>query len=327
MSLATESMVRRQAGAISPDALKQMQSAVFAADELLSSLAMHVRLDRDELKPELEDISVQDMLERIDLLFATRAQHTGLRWRVLPSLCKVRSNPLLLERMVCDLVANAMRYTPQGGVLLSWEPGGTTSFTPGSLFIVVACLCWAIDNNLTRKVSTNDAMLVAALKGLVAGSFNTALALGSGASWPSLPGVWGSLLVGFFGYGLSLTLFVVGLRTLGTARTGAYFCVAPLFGVIISLAVWHSVPGPTFWLAAGLMALGVWMHIRERHVHQHTHEPLEHAHEHRHDEHHRHEHAFAWRGDAPHVHSHRHEVITHEHPHYPDVHHRHTHRP
>lgn len=119
MSLATESMVRRQPGAISPEALKQMQSAVFAADELLSSLAMHVRLDRDELKPELEDFSVQDMLERIDLLFATRAEHTGLRWRVLPSLCKVRSNPLLLERMVCNLVANAMRYTPQGGVLLS----------------------------------------------------------------------------------------------------------------------------------------------------------------------------------------------------------------
>jgi drug/metabolite transporter (DMT)-like permease len=212
-----------------------------------------------------------------------------------------------------------------GGVLLSWEPGGTTSFTPGSLWIVGACLCWAIDNNLTRKVSTNDAMLVAALKGLVAGAFNTSLALGSGAGWPPLPSVGASLLVGFFGYGLSLTLFVVGLRTLGTARTGAYFCVAPLFGVVISLGIWPAVPGPVFWLAAGLMALGVWLHIRERHVHQHTHEPLEHAHEHRHDEHHQHSHAFEWSGEAPHGHAHRHEVLTHKHPHYPDVHHRHTH--
>lgn len=135
-----------------------------------------------------------------------------------------------------------------------------------------------------------------------------------------------SLLVGFFGYGLRLTLFVVGLRTLGTARTGACFRVAPLFGVVISLGIWPAVPGPVFWLAAGLMALGVWLHMRESHINQHTHEPLEHAHKHRHDEHHQHVHAFEWIGAAPHVHSHRHEVITHEHPHHPDVHHRHTHR-
>ncbi|MDL2339321.1 MAG: EamA family transporter [Pseudomonadota bacterium] len=212
-----------------------------------------------------------------------------------------------------------------GGVLLSWAPGGSTSVTPGSLLILGACLCWAIDNNLTRKVSTNDAMLVAALKGLAAGTFNTAVALGSGASWPALPTVGASLLVGFFGYGLSLTLFVVGLRMLGAARTGAYFCVAPLFGVVISLAIWPSVPGPMFWLAAGLMALGVWLHVSERHVHQHAHEPLEHAHEHCHDVHHQHAHAFEWSGTEPHSHLHRHEVLAHRHPHYPDIHHRHAH--
>ena len=119
LSLATESVMRGRAGFISPDALNQMQSAVFAADELLSSLAMQVRLDRDDLKPDIEVFSVQDMLERIDALFAARAQKSGLRWRVLPSLCEVRSNPLLLERMVCNLVSNAMRYTRAGGVLLS----------------------------------------------------------------------------------------------------------------------------------------------------------------------------------------------------------------
>lgn len=119
LSLATESVARRRADVVSTEALNQMQSAVFAADELLSSLAMHVRLDRDDLQPEIEVFSVQDMLERIDALFATRAEQQGLRWRVLPSLAQVRSNPLLLERMVCNLVANAMRYTSKGGVLLS----------------------------------------------------------------------------------------------------------------------------------------------------------------------------------------------------------------
>ena len=130
-----------------------------------------------------------------------------------------------------------------GGVLLSWQPGGT-SLSAGALLILAACLCWAIDNNLTRKVSTNDAMLVACLKGLVAGSCNTALAWAAGASMPGATAVGSSLLVGFFGYGLSLTLFVIGLRGLGAARTGAYFSVAPLFGVVISLALWPRVPGP-----------------------------------------------------------------------------------
>lgn len=211
-----------------------------------------------------------------------------------------------------------------GGLLLSWEPGATR-FSPGAVLIVAACLCWAIDNNLTRKVSTNDAMLVAGLKGLIAGACNTALAVAQGASVPPLAPLGASLLVGFFGYGLSLTLFVVALRTLGTARTGAYFSVAPLFGVVISLAIWPQMPGAFFWAAAALMALGVWLHVRERHEHEHTHEALEHVHRHRHDEHHHHPHEFPWQGQEPHTHPHRHEVLTHKHPHYPDIHHRHGH--
>lgn len=211
-----------------------------------------------------------------------------------------------------------------GGVLLSWEPGGAT-LSIGALLIVGACLCWAIDNNLTRKVSTNDAMLVACLKGLLAGACNTALALGSGSALPSVAPIGASLLVGFLGYGLSLTLFVVALRTLGTARTGAYFSVAPIFGVVISLVLWPQQPSPLFWVSAALMALGVWLHVRERHLHEHTHEPLIHAHRHRHDEHHQHQHDFAWGGPEPHAHSHHHEVMTHKHPHYPDIHHRHSH--
>jgi drug/metabolite transporter (DMT)-like permease len=211
-----------------------------------------------------------------------------------------------------------------GGVLLSWEPGGS-SISIGALFIIGACSCWAIDNNLTRKVSTNDAMLVACLKGLLAGAVNTALALLNGASLPALPELAESALVGFFGYGLSLTLFVVALRTLGTARTGAYFSVAPLFGVVISLAIWPALPSAFFWAAAAMMALGVWLHVKERHVHEHTHEPLEHAHRHRHDEHHEHLHDFEWGGEEPHAHGHTHEVMVHKHPHYPDIHHRHAH--
>lgn len=211
-----------------------------------------------------------------------------------------------------------------GGTLLSWEPGGATlSF--GALLIVGACLAWAIDNNLTRKVSTNDAMLVACLKGLLAGCCNTGFALVMGANVPEAQVVAGALVVGFLGYGLSLTLFVVSLRTLGTSRTGAYFSVAPLFGVLIALAIWPTAPSAVFWLAAALMALGVWFHIRERHEHEHAHEVMEHAHRHRHDKHHQHAHDFPWDGAEPHAHPHRHDVLVHKHPHYPDIHHRHAH--
>lgn len=211
-----------------------------------------------------------------------------------------------------------------GGVLLSWEPGGA-SLSAGTLLIIGACLAWAIDNNLTRKVSTNDAMLVACLKGLLAGAFNTGLALVSGAQLPQAQATSVAMVVGFLGYGLSLTLFVVGLRTLGTARTGAYFSVAPLFGVVISFVLWPQAPSLLFWVAVVLMALGVWLHLKERHEHEHTHEALEHVHHHRHDEHHQHEHGFPWDDREPHSHPHRHAVLIHQHPHYPDIHHRHEH--
>ncbi len=211
-----------------------------------------------------------------------------------------------------------------GGVLLSWKPGGA-SISLGAAFIIAACACWAVDNNLTRKVSTNDAVLIACVKGLVAGSGNTVLATMSGAQWPGVTVAVLAAVVGFFGYGVSLALFVVGLRTLGTARTGAYFSVAPFFGVVLSLLLWPQLPGLAFWLAACLMAVGIWLHVSERHEHIHTHESLEHDHLHRHDEHHQHEHPVGEPVTEPHAHLHRHKPLTHKHPHYPDIHHRHEH--
>ena len=211
-----------------------------------------------------------------------------------------------------------------GGVLLSWQPSEARP-SPGALLILGACLCWAVDNNLTRKVSANDALVIACLKGLFAGAVNTALGLLTGAHLPPPGPLAATLLVGLAGYGLSLALFVVALRSLGTARTGAYFSVAPLFGVLIAFALWPQVPLWTFWAAAALMTAGVWLHLREHHEHAHTHAPAAHAHRHSHDEHHRHDHDFAWDGSEPHAHPHRHAPLTHRHAHYPDIHHRHGH--
>ena len=213
-----------------------------------------------------------------------------------------------------------------GGLLLSWSGRADAGAGwTGPLAVAAACLCWAIDNNLTRKVSAYDALLIAAVKGLVAGSVNTALAFALGASLPAANTVLLAMVVGLAGYGISLVAFVMALRGLGTARTGAYFSTAPFIGATVAVAFFAETPSPAFWVAAGLMALGVWLHLTESHGHDHSHEPLDHVHDHEHDEHHQHTHNFPWDATKPHGHPHQHVPHKHSHAHFPDIHHRHPH--
>jgi len=213
-----------------------------------------------------------------------------------------------------------------GGVVLSWPTGEVESANGiGPLAIALACLCWAIDNNLTRKVSASDALFIAGSKGLIAGTVNCGLAWLAGSTFPSLATIGSVMTLGLLGYGVSLVMFVLALRGLGTARTGAYFSTAPFIGALIALALLREPVTPAFWMASVLMGVGVWLHLTERHEHLHTHDPLEHEHRHSHDEHHQHAHDFEWDGQEPHSHQHTHAVVTHKHPHFPDIHHRHTH--
>ncbi len=214
-----------------------------------------------------------------------------------------------------------------GGAVLAWPTGAGLSLHEGvgPLALAGACLAWAIDNNLTRKVSASDAVFIAASKGLVAGSVNTGLAFALGATWPSAGLLSGALVVGFLGYGLSLVLFVLALRGLGSARTGAYFSTAPFVGAALAVLLFGEPTGLQFWAAAGLMGIGVWLHLTEHHAHTHDHAELFHSHSHRHDEHHQHGHDFEWDGAEPHTHAHQHEALTHRHAHFPDIHHQHPH--
>jgi drug/metabolite transporter (DMT)-like permease len=211
-----------------------------------------------------------------------------------------------------------------GGLLLSWpDQYNGIGQGYGAALVACACACWAIDNNLTRKVSAADALFIAGVKGLIAGSVNCTLALILGMSLPPLPALLETATLGLFGYGISLALFVVALRGLGAARAGAYFSTAPFIGAAVALTMPGETASPRFWLTAALMAIGVWLHLTERHVHRHTHQPLLHSHKHSHDEHHQHSHDFDWNGKEPHEHPHQHNPITHTHPHYPDIHHQH----
>ena len=220
-------------------------------------------------------------------------------------------------------IALGMVLIVAGGVVLSWQPDAISS---GALAVIAACLCWAIDNNLTQKVSSGDPVTIAATKGSVAGVINIAIALAmSAAHRPPAATIVAALIVGLVGYGVSLALFVLALRHLGTARTGAYFSLAPFVGAAVSVLLFRESIAPGLAVAGVLMLAGVWLHLSERHVHEHHHDRLAHTHPHVHDEHHQHEHAARVDPREPHTHPHEHEPMTHAHPHYPDIHHRHRH--
>lgn len=223
-------------------------------------------------------------------------------------------------------IALGMLAIVAGAVVLSIPSGANFGSPWPSLAILGACFCWGLDNNLTRKVALNDATWLAAIKGGVAGPVNLIIAFGFGAALPGPFNIAAAMVVGLFAYGVSLVLFIIGMRHVGTARAGAYFSIAPFFGALLALTLGEPLTWPVI-IAAILMAIGVWLHLTERHEHEHTHEAITHDHWHTHDEHHQHEHAdgVVVAPGERHKHVHTHEAITHTHEHYPDAHHRHRH--
>ena len=223
-------------------------------------------------------------------------------------------------------IALGMAAILAGAVVLAVPTGGV-EFGSGwsALAVLAACLCWGIDNNLTRKVALTDATWLAAVKGAVAGPVNLVLAFLLGASVPPAGSVVAAMGVGLLAYGVSLVLFIVALRQVGTARACAYFSVAPFFGAVVALALGEPLTAPLL-VAATLMAFGVWLHLSERHEHEHTHPAVRHDHWHRHDNgHHDHLHAEPVPPGTWHRHEHVHDAVTHTHPHFPDSDHRHAH--
>ncbi len=211
-----------------------------------------------------------------------------------------------------------------GGLMLAYDPKATLAFSPQSLAIVGACLAWALDNNLTRKVAGADPVVTAMTKGLVAGSCNLALGLVLGESFPAAATAIGAIALGFVAYGVSLVLFIYALRHLGAARTGAHFSTAPFIGAAIAVPLLGEPLSTGLLAATALMAAAIWLVLTESHGHEHEHRRLAHAHRHVHDEHHLHAH-HGDEGPEPHAHEHVHEPMRHTHPHVPDLHHRHEH--
>jgi drug/metabolite transporter (DMT)-like permease len=222
-------------------------------------------------------------------------------------------------------IALGMGCLLAGAIVLAWSGKPSLHEAFGPLAILCACFAWGLDNNLTRKVSLADPLQITELKGLVAGPINIILGLWAGGSIALSSAALVAGITGFFGYGLSLVLYVLALRHLGAARTGAYFSTAPFVGAVIAVVALGDNVTLGLLAAGVLMALGVWLHVTEHHEHEHIHAPLDHAHPHAHDSHHRHAHEPDDPPGEPHTHRHRHGALSHAHPHAPDMHHQHRH--
>jgi drug/metabolite transporter (DMT)-like permease len=222
-------------------------------------------------------------------------------------------------------VASGMICLVVGAVIVSWSGAPSLQNLLGPLAILFACIAWGLDNNLTRKASLADPLQITEWKGFVAGPANILIGLCAGASLPWSPALLLAAVTGFFGYGVSLALYVVALRDLGAARASAYFSIAPFLGAVVSIVALGEHLTLALFAAGALMGLGVWLHVTERHEHEHIHDVTAHVHPHVHDEHHRHEHGPDDPAGEPHTHWHHHGPLRHAHPHTPDMHHVHRH--
>jgi drug/metabolite transporter (DMT)-like permease len=233
---------------------------------------------------------------------------------------------LLFREAVGKRIFLAVGLITIASILLTWN-GGAWGFSLGSLAIVAACFLWGLDNNLTRHISGKDPLMIVGIKGICAGGFSMLLTLVLKIPIPSLSTILIAFLVGAICYGLSIQLFILALRGLGSARTGALFGTVPFVGAILSLIFLKEIPQVLFWVSLPIMAAGAWLMLTEKHGHAHTHMEMVHSHSHHHpDEHHQHGHP----GDVSffsgkHSHPHHHQPISHTHSHAPDLHHRHDH--
>ena len=219
-------------------------------------------------------------------------------------------------------VVTATALVVLGGVMLAGGGAQAGGRSAGMALVAAACLGWAVDNNLTQRLSLRDPIAIARVKALAAGAINLSLAFAAGQPMPAGARLAVTLIVGAVSYGLSIALAVRAMAVLGAARQAALFAVAPFVGAVACVPLLGE---RVDLLSAAAMAAGVALLVRENHQHHHVHEPIEHDHLHFHDVHHDHEHPADVDAREPHSHPHRHAPLSHAHPHVSDAHHRHRH--
>ena len=143
-------------------------------------------------------------------------------------------------------------------VILSFEDMSSLSFSSGSLFVLLACICWGLENNCTRALSQKDPLQIVVIKGLGSGAGALLIALMMGDRLGDLPYIVAALVLGFVAYGLSIFFYVRAQRDLGAAKTSTYYAVAPFIGVALSLVVFRAFPSISFFIALAIMGIGAY---------------------------------------------------------------------
>ncbi len=143
--------------------------------------------------------------------------------------------------------------------ILSFENITQLQFSYGALFILLACVCWGVENNCTRKISSKDPLEIVLLKGIFSGVGSIIIGLCIGERVVVLWSVFAVLGVGFVAYGLSIFFYVYAQRLLGAARTSAYYAIAPFIGTLLSLVIFRKLPHGTYFVALGIMIIGAWL--------------------------------------------------------------------
>jgi drug/metabolite transporter (DMT)-like permease len=228
------------------------------------------------------------------------------------------------EHLVRLELAGVLAIVVAAGIL-AYRPGTIRGDIFGILAVMGACLCWAVDNNLSQRLSLRDPLVVTRIKTLGAGLGMLGLAALTSQQWPSVTIILATFLLGLVSYGISLLLDIRALRLLGAAREAGFFATAPFIGAVVAVPVLGERWDMQDASATALMIVGVALLLRGHHAHVHTHEEVEHDHIHRHEEHHDHLHDGEPVLHEPHAHLHRHLPLSHDHPHLSELHHRHDH--
>ena len=210
-----------------------------------------------------------------------------------------------------------------GGSIAVGTGLGVTPDWLGGLAVVGAVAAWGLDNTLTRPLAELSPAAVVRAKAGVGAVLTLGLGMVRREAMPDATNTVVLVVCGVTGYGLSLRMYLLAQRRIGAARTGSVFALAPFVGALIALILERRLPDAMTIASAALFALGVFLHLSERHAHAHAHPAMRHSHVHSHDDEHHSHHAHAVEGD--HAHEHSHEAVEHDHEHAPDVHHGHAH--
>ncbi|HHY27873.1 MAG TPA: DMT family transporter, partial [Desulfitobacterium dehalogenans] len=193
---------------------------------------------------------------------------------------------LIFKESIGKRLWAALALITLSSIILSVEDLSNFTFSLGSIFVLLSCICWGFENNCTRKLSIKDPMDIVILKGLGSGIGALALALLLKEGFSSIVYSLCALLLGFVAYGLSIFFYVRAQRELGAARTSAYYALAPFIGVGLSFGIFREIPTPSFLIALGIMIAGAYLASSEDHEHLHEHPALTHEHRHSHKDHH-----------------------------------------